>query len=74
MVGAEEDGIGGGRRSGVLIMALMIMVPVSGAALLMWRSAARIQWSRMVSVLGFMTWNPVHLTVGISTTVTLFKF
>ena len=31
-------------------------------------------WSRMVSVLGFVNWRPVHLNVGISTTVTLFKF
>ena len=35
---------------------------------------ARVRWSRMVSVLGFVTWSPVHLTVGISTTKTLFKF
>ena len=31
-------------------------------------------WSRMVSVLGFVTWSPVHMSIGICTTVTLFKF
>ena len=53
MVGTEENGIGGrrGRRSGVLIMVLM--VPVSGVGFALLVLAARVRWSRMVSVLGF---------------------
>ena len=60
MVGAEEDMIGGrcGRRSGVLIMVLM--VPVSGVALLVSAAAARVKWSRMVIVLGSLTWSPIQ--------------
>ena len=67
MVRDEEDGIGG-RRSGVLIKVLM----VPGVALLV--LAASVRWPGMVSVLGFVTWSPVHLTIGISTTVTLSIF
>ena len=53
MVGTEENGISGrrGRRSGVLIMVLM--VPVSGVGFALLVLAARVRWSQMVSVLGF---------------------
>ena len=75
MVGAEKDGIGGGRKSGVVITIRVIMVPVSPVLRCWrWRSASRVRWSRMVSVLGFVTWSPVHLLVGISTMVTRFNY
>ena len=81
---AEEDGVVG-RRSGVHGAGVWWM---SGVALLRywyhtylcmlvvgrWSLVAGRRRARMVSVLGFVTWTPVHPIVGISTTVTWFNF
>ena len=49
-----------------------VVPPVSGVAA--GRRGRSGRWSLMVSVLGFVTWSSVHLTVGISRTVMWFNF
>ena len=83
---ADEDGIGG-RRSGVhgagvrwmsgvaLLCYATSLLPRYSLSMLVVGRQRRVRLSaRMVSILGFVTWTPVHPIVGISTTVTWFNF
>ena len=71
---ADEDRIGGMQKkqsSGAGVRWISHVVALLEVVGRHWSG-----WSvgRLFSVLVFVTWSPVHLNVGISMTVTLFKF